>query len=120
MKFEVVPKNKGREPDGHPLENYSNAVKFLTASGMNQAQIASVLSISAGTIKKYYSEDLEAGKDQVDAYVTGKLFELIANGDRSSIQYYLSRKGGFSEKIDVGVSGFNVTVSRKSDGESGD
>lgn len=84
-----------------PTDQNRKMIERLKAGGLNHAQIAYVLEINEDTLEKYYPKELKDGKSKLDAFVVGKLFNLINDNDRACIMFYLKTRCGWKESIDV-------------------
>ena len=83
-------------------ENHGNAYKTYTTLKVPVSQF------------REWRKDPEFEKAVVEArndakeYVESKLFELISEGDRASIHFYLKCQGGYSEKKVLEVNSTNT------------
>jgi methylphosphotriester-DNA--protein-cysteine methyltransferase len=71
------------------------------ASGATQDTIADVLSIDKKTLRKHYRRELDVGFAEMNAKVTGKLFNKCMEGDNTSIIWWDKTRNRMSEKQQV-------------------
>lgn len=103
--------------------DYKN-VEILAGRGLTQAQIALALGISEATLyaRKRESEDfadaIKRGRAKAIGVVSGKLQELINEGNLGAIIFYLKAQGGWKETDKHEISGSNgeaIKVETKSE-----
>jgi predicted transcriptional regulator len=83
-------------------------VESMSAMGLSLEQIASILGVSTDTIYRRMNEgniDLSAalsrGKSKALFQIANKAYKLALEGNPSMIKYFLSCRGGWSEKLQI-------------------
>ena len=85
------------EPDNLAL------VRHWKMSGVTEAQIAKNIGIAVGTFERWknehseFREALKRGKQHIEAFAVGKLFELIGEKNPAAIFFYLKCQCGWRE-----------------------
>lgn len=91
------PNPKNPNPPHVPTDKERRTIIKLLGSGFTQAGIADVLEISETCLKKYYSETLRNGRQKAHAHATGKLWQLIENGNPGAVIFYHKTQMGWRE-----------------------
>ena len=80
----------------------------MSAMGLSLEQIASIFGISTDTIyrrmnegNKNLSAALSRGKSKALQKIANKAYKLVLEGNTSMIKYFLSCRGGWSEKLQI-------------------
>lgn len=90
-----------------PTQQDIELVEKLAAFGVNTRDIAAILEVSpnyfgkARVRDKNLREAWARGKAKGVSKMSQKLFQTGMNGDVQAMKYYLSRKGGWEETINV-------------------
>ncbi len=98
--------NLGGRPGHKPTEEQRNTVKLMSAGGIDRDMICRCIGIkSKQTLMKYYRDELDMAKAQLDAEVVGHLIGKIRGGDTASIIFYLKTRMNWKESqvIDVNL-----------------
>lgn len=108
-KIAVIPKNKGGRPRIELTEEQVNEVERM-ARGMTSEQIADNLGIDRATFYEIMKRDEEVarrykkGRAALIDSAIGHLAGKMAEGDTTSILFYLKTQAGWREKQDVNIS----------------
>jgi len=84
---EKIPQKRGRKNHA-PTPEKQNLVKLCMASGFNQRETASCLQIDLKTLRKYYAEELEAGREQANVQVAASIFKQAVKGNMQAAIYW--------------------------------
>ena len=93
---EVEPKKVGRPPH-LPNSDTRNQVYELSRVGTRYEDIATLLSISADTLTKYYKEELQKGRIEANAVIANTLYEKAKGGDTTSMIFWLKSRAQWKE-----------------------
>jgi hypothetical protein len=93
---EVEPKKVGRPPH-LPDADTQKQVYELSKVGTRYEDIATMLSISADTLTKYYPEELKKGRIEANAVIAGTLYEKAKSGDTTSMIFWLKSRAQWKE-----------------------
>jgi hypothetical protein len=77
----------------------------MAAYGITHDQIAAIVGISDETLRKYYRPELDLGRSKTVARVADRLVEVAEAGDVQAQKFFLSARGGWSEKQQLEHSG---------------
>jgi len=77
----------------------------MAAYGITHDQIAAIVGISDETLRKYYRDELDLGKSKTVARVADSLVEVAMSGDVQAQKFFLSARGGWSEKQTTEIAG---------------
>jgi|DEB0MinimDraft_6_1074348.scaffolds.fasta_scaffold15562_8 hypothetical protein len=107
-------KNKGGRPEKRLSEKALAQISELAGRGWTLKQIAEMKEMAVETLTKYGREAWQKGKYQADDYVKKRLFDLIKEGDRASIFFYLKTQCGYTEtqRIETDVNVQHVISSK--------
>lgn len=95
-------RERGRPPFV-PTDQMRAIVKHCKASGMPNKDIRYLIHwpdgehISLGTLTKYFSRELEAGKPEAIAKVSSKLFQKALDGDLTAMIFWLKTQARWKE-----------------------
>ena len=98
-----------------PTEARRQTVLMLLASGSTAGKIAEVLGIDQKTLRKHYRRELDVGFAEMNARVTGRLYNKCMEGDTGAIVWWDKTRAGMSEKVNLAGS---LTIKLESDAES--
>lgn len=73
-------------------------VERMVAFGIPHEQIAAIIGISSPTLRKHYAEALELGRSKTIENVANSLYDTAVSGDVQAQKFFLSARGGWSEK----------------------
>ena len=83
-------------------------IESMAAMGLSLEQIASIFGVSTDTIYRRMnegnldlSEALSRGKSKALYKIANKAYKLAMEGNVSMIKYFLSCRGGWSEKLQI-------------------
>jgi len=93
---EVEPKKVGRPPH-LPDSDTRKQVYELSKVGTRYEDIATMLSISADTLTKYYPEELKRGRIEANSVIAGTLYEKAKAGDTTSMIFWLKSRAQWKE-----------------------
>lgn len=81
-----------------PTSESRAEVAALVSFGIIHEHIARMLKISADTLVKYYSYELETGLQHAINKVANVLFQKAMDGDMSAAMFYLKTRAKWREK----------------------
>ena len=93
-----------------PSEQSQKSVLALAGMGMPEADIATVVGISAKTLRKYYRRELDTGHLTANARVAQNLFNIATGQSRSAASacmFWLKTRAGWKETNAHEISGPN-------------
>ena len=93
---DIEPKKVGRPPH-LPDADTQKQVYELSKVGTRYEDIATMLSISADTLTKYYPEELKNGRIEANAVIAGTLYEKAKSGDTTSMIFWLKSRAQWKE-----------------------
>jgi len=94
----------GRPPH-LPDATTRNKVFMLSTVGTRHEDIATVLSISADTLTKYYKEELDKGRIEANASVAETLFKQAKEGNTTAMIFWLKSRAKWKETSQHEISG---------------
>lgn len=109
-----MPDNLGGRPPYEPDEKTRKYVESMSAAGITQEDIATVVGISVDTLVKYYRDELDAALIKANAKVGQSLYMQAVGGPESRWEqavpaaaiFWLKTKGRWKEAPhDVNLSG---------------
>lgn len=68
---------------------------------ITQGQIAILMDISISTLQKHYPRELELGLAKAASAIGVKMIEKALTGHFASMAFFLSRRGGWNDKLDI-------------------
>lgn len=74
--FPVVEKKRMGRPPHQPTDLSRRTVALACFSGMTHEQIARLIEVDEGTLRKHYQEELTRGADKIAAAVAGNLVTI--------------------------------------------
>lgn len=111
---------RGGRPAYEKNDDDQRRVQVLVAAGIKQDVIAKVIGVSDVTLRKYYAEDLDYGKEAMIGKVANSLIEK-ALSDRpdavNAAKFFLQSQGGWTERSVTEVDVTNRTVTDLSEAE---
>lgn len=72
-------------------------VEKMAGLPLPHTDIARIIGLAPDTMSRLYAEELKTGRAKAKAFVTGKLFEKIRDGDGASIFFWLKTQCGWRE-----------------------
>ena len=83
---------------GHkPTAELRQLVKQYAQVRVPQDKLAKLIGITEKTLTKHYRKELDDGHAEADAFVLGKLFQLIKAGNVACILFYCKTRLGMKE-----------------------
>lgn len=98
-----------------PYKKSSDMVKvieILRSAGFTQEMIANAARIDKKTLRKYYSEEMKAGKDYANGQIAAMLYTKAMRGDVRALVYWTKARMGWSEQDDTGGTTINIVPQR--------
>ena len=89
-------KKVGRPPH-LPDADTRNRVYELSKVGTRYEDIATMLSISADTLTKYYKPEFQKGRIEANAAIASTLYEKAKAGDTTSMIFWLKSRAQWKE-----------------------
>jgi hypothetical protein len=93
-------KSKGGRPPHTPTETTSKQVERMAAIGLPETDIATVIGITAPTLRRHYRKELDIGLAKANLAVATNLFRQATKDDPRSfphIKFWLNCRAGWSE-----------------------
>ena len=100
--LKLPPEAKG--PDGRlvafkPTGDQGDFVRTLASNGVSERIMAKILGISRETLDKYFSDEMQEGRDVVTAHMGAALVREGIAGNVAAIKYWLLTRGGPEWKL---------------------
>jgi hypothetical protein len=95
--------NKGGRPSHTYDTKIAKQIKLLSAMGIPDFDVAKVVGISAPTMRKYYTTELEVGHIEANAQVAQSLFRQATNDVKPNVAaaiFWMKCRAGWSENQD--------------------
>ena len=73
-------------PEHVPTDQTRAMVTLMAGMGSNETQIAFVIGIARGTLRKHYDEELDSGSAKMDYHVYGAAYKAISKGKTDMIR----------------------------------
>jgi hypothetical protein len=96
------PRKPGPAPH-EPTKQTRHTVKFLYAGGYSLAKIAAVLDLGVDSIRKYYANELEKGKSEIDAAVMQGNVLMAIGGPEQDWKQIVPAANFFYQKVRMGA-----------------
>jgi len=87
-------------------------IEILRSAGFTQEMIANAARIDKKTLRKYYSEEMKAGKDYANGQIAAMLYTKAMRGDVRALVYWTKARMGWSEQDDTGGTTINIVPQR--------
>ena len=90
----MMPKDVEKNPSKAGRKNHAptpekqNLVKLSMAVDLTSGETASCLQIDLKTLRKYYAEELEAGREQANVQVAASIFKQAVKGNMQAAIYW--------------------------------
>jgi DNA-binding CsgD family transcriptional regulator len=94
-------------PAHQPTEKTIFCVEAMWMTGASEEAIAREIGISSKTLRKHYRAILDKAKVRMIAEVGYKCYSAARRGEPWAIQFILSRKGGWTERSALELTGAN-------------
>lgn len=91
-------KKPGTKPH-EPTEARKQTVMMHLSSGATCGTIAEVLGIDEKTLRKHYRRELDVGSAELNAKVTGKLFNRCMEGSDTALIWWDKTRNRMSERM---------------------
>lgn len=93
---------KGEE---HPRPQVAEDIRVMLAIGMPQERVAGILRMSLETLHTHYKDELEYGKETLNALVGGKIIEAVKRGEQWACTLWAARRMGWKETTATELAG---------------
>lgn len=95
-------KDVGRNPDGTSKQHVYDAriaqrVAFYVASGVTENEIAELLDIRPGKLRKLYERELKHGGTEENVKVAKAISEAAQNGDMVAAKFWMKARAGWKD-----------------------
>lgn len=93
-------KNVGGRPAHQPTEADRRQVEMMAGFGLTEVEIASVIGITAPTLRVHYRVELDVGHVKANAKVASNLFRQATKDDPKAVtaaMFWLRCRAGWSE-----------------------
>jgi len=86
-----------------PTDEERLRVRMSVVAGIKIPDIAKCMGYTQKHLNRWFKQDLENAKNDMNAMVVGKLVEKIREGDNACIIFYLKTRAGFTPKTQIEV-----------------
>lgn len=90
-------KRKPGRPPFEPTAEQRELVKQLAGLGTRHEDIARLIKIDEGTMRKHFGDELEAGRAEANAKVAHSLFKAALAGVPAAMIFWLKTRAGWRE-----------------------
>ena len=94
------------QPAHEPTPQTRKMVESMSAYGIPQEDIASVIGIDRKTLAKHYREELDTATAKANAKVAETLYKQATNADNprsaTAAIFWLKTRGGWRETVNIG------------------
>ena len=84
-------------PRVNKTRKHAEQVEKMAGVGMRDEDICLVIGIGESTLKRHYRKNLKVGRAKANTVIANKAFEMARDGDRSMVQFWLTRRLGWKE-----------------------
>lgn len=79
-------------------DSLASEIEAMRGRGVAISDIAKIIGMSEKPLRRIYGKQLEKGKSQANAAITGKLYELCMNGNVTALIFWAKTQLGWREK----------------------
>jgi hypothetical protein len=90
-------KSRAGRPRHVPTEESRSKAKRYSAMGATQEDIAKILKINVDTLLKYYQEDMDDGRININFNVAGTLYQQVQSGNVPAMIFWLKTRARWRE-----------------------
>ena len=93
----VEPGKKDGRPRFIPTEDQKFLVTMMSSTGVPHERQAKALGVNSKTLRKYFKEELQVGRDRAHAEIAGALYKRALDGNVPAQIFYLKTQAGWRE-----------------------
>ena len=93
----VEPGKKDGRPVFIPTEDQKFLVTMMSSTGVPHERQAKALGVNSKTLRKYFKEELQLGRNRAHAEIAGALYKRALDGNVSAQIFYLKTQAGWRE-----------------------
>ena len=93
----VEPGKKDGRPSFIPTEDQKFLVTMMSSTGVPHARQAKALGVNSKTLRKYFKEELQLGRNRAHAEIAGALYKRALDGNVPAQIFYLKTQAGWRE-----------------------
>ena len=93
----VASGKKDGRPVFIPTEDQKFLVAMMSSTGVPHERQAKALGVNSKTLRKYFKEELQVGRDRAHAEIGGALYKRALDGNVPAQIFYLKTQAGWRE-----------------------
>ena len=93
----VASGKKDGRPGFIPTEDQKFLVTMMSSTGVPHERQAKALGVNSKTLRKYFKEELQVGRDRAHAEIAGALYKRALDGNVPAQIFYLKTQAGWRE-----------------------
>ena len=93
----VEPGKKDGRPSFIPTEDQKLLVTIMSSTGVPHERQAKALGVNSKTLRKYFKEELQLGRNRAHAEIAGALYKRALDGNVPAQIFYLKTQAGWRE-----------------------
>ena len=93
----VASGKKDGRPVFIPTEDQKFLVTMMSSTGVPHERQAKALGVNSKTLRKYFKEELQVGRDRAHAEIAGSLYKRALDGNVPAQIFYLKTQVGWRE-----------------------
>ena len=93
----VEPGKKDGRPSFIPTEDQKFLVTIMSSTGVPHERQAKAIGVNSKTLRKYFKEELQLGRNRAHAEIAGALYKRALDGNVPAQIFYLKTQAGWRE-----------------------
>ena len=93
----VEPGKKDGRPSFIPTEDQKFLVTIMSSTAVPHERQAKALGVNSKTLRKYFKEELQLGRNRAHAEIAGALYKRALDGNVPAQIFYLKTQAGWRE-----------------------
>ena len=93
----VEPGKKDGRPVFIPTEDQKFLVTIMSSTGVPHERQAKAIGVNSKTLRKYFKEELQLGRNRAHAEIAGALYKRALDGNVPAQIFYLKTQAGWRE-----------------------
>ena len=103
----VEPGKKDGRPRFIPTDDQKFLVTIMSSTGVPHERQAKAIGVNSKTLRKYFKEELQLGRNRAHAEIAGALYKRALDGNVPAQIFYLKTQAGWREaqRLELRVEG---------------
>jgi hypothetical protein len=93
----VEPGKKDGRPRFIPTDDQKFLVTIMSSTGVPHVRQAKAIGVNSKTLRKYFKEELQLGRNRAHAEIAGALYKRALDGNVPAQIFYLKTQAGWRE-----------------------